>query len=107
MGYRYRLQWNRVPGRPDVAFPGRRKAILVHGCFWHRHEGCPRATTPKTRADFWEAKFQANIARDTRDDAALKDIGWTTLVIWECELSDIVSVRHSLLEFLGPARRPA
>lgn len=62
-GYRYRLQWKSAPGRPDVAFPGRRKAIFVHGCFWHQHEGCRIATMPKTRTDFWRAKFDRNRAR--------------------------------------------
>ncbi len=62
MGYRYRLHYQRVPGRPDIAFPGRRKVIWVHGCFWHRHPGCPKATLPKSRQEFWIPKLAANLS---------------------------------------------
>jgi DNA mismatch endonuclease (patch repair protein) len=88
MGYRFRLHYRELPGTPDVVFPGLRKAIFVHGCFWHRHPGCRRASTPKTRGDFWQSKFAANQARDARKIAELEALGWTTIVVWECEIRD-------------------
>lgn len=103
-GYRYRLQWKAAPGRPDVAFPGRRKAILVHGCFWHHHEGCRIATMPKTRTDFWKAKFDRNRARDARDLARAVEAGREVLVVWERETKDSVEVGRRLAEFIGPVR---
>lgn len=95
LGYRYRLQYRRVPGTPDVAFPGRRKVIWVHGCFWHRHPGCKRATVPKSRQDYWLPKLEANRQRDLAVQAEAERLGWTTLVVWECELlrSDELSKR--------------
>ncbi|WP_084623426.1 very short patch repair endonuclease [Acidisphaera rubrifaciens] len=87
MGYRYRLHAATLPGRPDIVFPGRRKIIDVRGCFWHRHPGCPRATTPVARRDFWEDKFRATVTRDERNLAALRRSGWQVLVVWECELA--------------------
>ena len=88
LGYRYRLQAKELPGRPDIVFRPRRKAIFVHGCFWHRHEGCRYASTPKTRTEFWEEKFRQNIERDDRNEKALSKLGWKTLIIWECQLKN-------------------
>ena len=85
MGYRYRLHARDLPGRPDLVFRPRRKAIFVHGCFWHRHEGCSRNTMPATRQDFWRRKLNGNAQRDRRNEAALREAGWRVLVIWECE----------------------
>lgn len=81
----YRLQWKKAPGRPDIAFPGRKIAIFVNGCFWHR---CPHCapSTPKRNTEFWEAKFRRNVERDTQALADLEDMGWTAITIWECEL---------------------
>lgn len=81
----YRLQWSKVPGRPDIAFPGRKIAIFVNGCFWHR---CPHCSpsVPKRNVEFWEAKFARNVARDAKAQAELAEAGWTSIVIWECEL---------------------
>ncbi|RKH36679.1 very short patch repair endonuclease [Corallococcus sicarius] len=89
LGHRYRLQYGKVPGRPDLAFPGRRKAIFVHGCFWHRHPdpACPLARLPKSRLDFWLPKLEANRARDLAKRAQLEQLGWSVLEIWECELA--------------------
>jgi DNA mismatch endonuclease (patch repair protein) len=88
LGYRYRLNYKKLPGRPDLALPGRRKAILVHGCFWHRHPapGCPLARLPKSRLDFWLPKLESNRSRDLEKERQLQELGYTTLVIWECEL---------------------
>ena len=81
----YRLQWKKAPGRPDIAFPGRKVAIFVNGCFWHR---CPHCSpsVPKRNVEFWEAKFARNVARDAKAQAELAKAGWTSIVIWECEL---------------------
>ena len=106
LGYRFRVQLKGVPGRPDLAFTRRRKIIQVHGCFWHAHEGCPSCRTPKTRTDFWAAKFAKNRERDQRLDAAARDAGWDSLTVWECELKDPGPVRKRLVNFLGPPRTP-
>lgn len=87
-GHRYRLQARDLPGRPDIVFRGDRLAIFVHGCFWHRHEGCPHCRTPKSRIDFWQDKFSANVARDEAATARLVGQGWTVETIWECEARD-------------------
>lgn len=81
----YRLQWKKAPGRPDIAFPGRKVAIFVNGCFWHRCPHC-NPSTPKRNTEFWEAKFRRNVERDARAIAELEEMGWTPITIWECEL---------------------
>lgn len=86
-GLRFKLHEKRLPGSPDLAFPELKVALFVHGCFWHRHADCRFATTPKTRADFWQQKFAANVARDRRSLDALASRGWTSIVVWECELT--------------------
>jgi DNA mismatch endonuclease, patch repair protein len=83
---RVRLQDKRLPGTPDIVIAPERIAIFVHGCFWHRHEGCRYATTPKSNASFWREKFAANVRRDARDVELLHSIGWRVLIAWECEL---------------------
>jgi DNA mismatch endonuclease, patch repair protein len=103
LGYRFRIQMKGVPGRPDVAFPARRKAILVHGCFWHQHPGCRHAGLPATRAEFWKAKFERNRERDERLLLAANDLGWQTLVVWECE-TEADDLSQRLRGFLGPPR---
>lgn len=85
-GFRYRLHSKKVPGRPDLALPKYRAVVFVHGCFWHRHEGCRYASTPATREEFWQAKFDANIARDSAVRGALLAAGWRVATIWECAL---------------------
>lgn len=104
MGYRYRLHVRGLPGRPDIAFPGRRKAVLVHGCFWHRHPGCRYAYTPKSRTEFWQRKFDQNVERDARNTRALAERGWKALVVWECEVRDVQPLRDRLRSFLGLVR---
>ncbi len=93
LGYRYRLHSRDVPGRPDIVLKPVKKAIFVHGCFWHRHSGCPRTRTPKSRVRFWTRKFEENVARDKSARARLLRAGWKVLVIWEC-----VSEKPELLE---------
>ncbi|WP_294197304.1 very short patch repair endonuclease [uncultured Sphingomonas sp.] len=88
MGLRFRLHRRDLPGRPDLVFPRHRLAIFVHGCFWHRHEGCAKASTPKTRPQFWDAKFAANLRRDREVERQLIEGGWRVGTIWECETKD-------------------
>ncbi|PQZ47253.1 very short patch repair endonuclease [Ochrobactrum sp. MYb15] len=83
-GFRFRIHSSKVPGRPDIVLPKHRAVIFVHGCFWHRHEGCRYATSPKTRHEFWQAKFEANIARDTAVRTALLNDAWRVATVWEC-----------------------
>jgi len=85
-GLRFRLHRRDLPGRPDIVLPSRRLAIFVHGCFWHRHEGCRFATTPATNAEFWQRKFASNTIRDAANVAALEALGWRVFVAWECEV---------------------
>ncbi len=85
MGLRYRLHRRDLPGKPDIVFGPRRMVLFVHGCFWHRHRGCRLASMPSANAAFWQAKFDANTARDRRNTAALKRERWRVAVIWECE----------------------
>lgn len=100
MGYRFRLHRRDLPGRPDLVFPRLRKVVFVHGCFWHQHPGCRYAYQPKSRVEFWKAKFAANVKRDQLVLAALNDLGWDALVVWECETSDINSLEWELAVFL-------
>ncbi|WP_315727629.1 very short patch repair endonuclease [Bradyrhizobium sp. SZCCHNS2015] len=100
LGYRFRLHRRDLPGSPDIVFISRRKIILVHGCFWHRHTGCPKSTTPKTRREFWQAKFKTNRRRDKAVIERLIDLGWKVLVIWECEVKDLNSLKKRLRRFL-------
>lgn len=84
-GLRFRLHRRDLPGKPDIIFPRYKVALFVHGCFWHRHPGCKKASSPKTRQEFWTQKFEKNIARDQRNVRDLENAGWSTLVVWECE----------------------
>lgn len=83
---RYRLHAKGLPGRPDIVFPRYRAALFVHGCFWHRHEGCRYATTPATRTEFWTEKFKANVDRDRRNQLELAEAGWCVGIVWECSI---------------------
>lgn len=85
-GFRFRLHAKNVQGRPDIVLPKHRAVIFVHGCFWHRHEGCRYTTTPSTRPEFWQAKFGANVARDSAVRATLLKSGWRVATVWECAL---------------------
>ncbi len=98
MGYRFRLHRKDLPGSPDIVLPKYKTVIFVHGCFWHRHENCKYATTPKTRKEFWEKKFRENINRDNLNQANLLLKGWKIIIIWECQLKgDIKKLIRDLL----------
>jgi len=100
MGHRFRLHRKDLPGKPDVVFVSRRKAIFVHGCFWHRHECRYGSVIPATNADFWHTKRSSNVERDRQNQQALKAAGWKTLTIWECGVRDEDKLRKVLTEFL-------
>jgi DNA mismatch endonuclease (patch repair protein) len=86
MGYRYRLHRTDLPGKPDIVLPKYKKIILIHGCFWHGHEGCKRSKLPDTNRDFWRKKISKNMERDRYVIEELKRLGWSVLTIWNCEI---------------------
>lgn len=98
-GFRYRLHSKNVPGRPDLVFPKHHAIVFVHGCFWHRHEGCRYTITPSTRPEFWQAKFGANVIRDAAIRDQLKKTGWRVATVWECSLrkSELLTATVELL----------
>ena len=88
LGYRFRLHRKDLPGSPDIVLPGRKTVIFVHGCFWHRHEGCPKTTMPATNRERWEIKFKKNTERDQCSQDALRQMGWRVVIVWECEVNN-------------------
>lgn len=94
LGLRFRLHRSDLPGRPDLVFPGRGMVIFVHGCFWHRHRGCRKASVPSTRHHFWMDKFQRNVSRDAQSARALRRLGWSVATIWECQTKDAVKLEN-------------
>jgi DNA mismatch endonuclease (patch repair protein) len=104
LGYRYRLHARNLPGKPDLVFPSRRRILFVHGCYWHRHPRCPRAFSPASRVDFWERKFEATRARDSRVICELENCGWRVMVVWECEIRKLDELAERMIDFLGPPR---
>lgn len=102
MGYRYRLHRHDLPGRPDMVFPGRRKVIFVHGCFWHQHVNCKRAHRPRSNLAYWGPKLRRNRERDATNRTRLAGLGWQVHVIWECEVQRSDALVQRLREFLGP-----
>lgn len=102
-GFRFRLHVKNLPGHPDIVFPKYKTVIEVRGCFWHRHPGCRKATIPASNCIFWQDKLQQNVARDAKNDSALKALGWQIIVVWECQLRnnelllqlpDLISLRN-------------
>jgi DNA mismatch endonuclease (patch repair protein) len=102
-GYRYRLHIAKLPGTPDMVFASRKKVVLIHGCFWHRHS-CPLAAMPKTRPEFWMRKFEGNVNRDKRARRALSRLGWKALVVWECQTTHEHLLSRRLQRFLDEKR---
>jgi DNA mismatch endonuclease (patch repair protein) len=100
LGYRFRINRRDLPGTPDIVFPGRRKVIMVHGCFWHQHEGCRLANQPRTRTEYWLPKLARNVERDLRVETLLRELGWGVLIIWECEINDLEALTQRLRDFL-------
>jgi DNA mismatch endonuclease (patch repair protein) len=104
LGARFRLHGGDLPGRPDLVFRARRKAVFVHGCFWHGHACRRGARAPKANAAYWQAKIARNRARDAAVLDALRDRGWSALVVWECETRDAAALSRTLEAFLFPER---
>lgn len=104
MGFRYRLHRKDLPGKPDLVFGSRRKAIFVHGCFWHQHDDptCKIVHVPKSRLDYWQPKLERNQTRDLNCRIELERAGWKVLVVWECETRDAVKLADKLGQFLNP-----
>lgn len=101
-GYRYRIHRKDLPGKPDLVFPQRHKAIFVHGCFWHGH-GCKIGRLPKSRPEFWVPKIARNRERDDYNLSVLATMGWKVLTIWQCHTKDLAALSEILVEFLGPS----
>ena len=100
LGLRFRLHRRDLPGSPDIVLPKFRTVVFVHGCFWHRHPDCRYATTPKSRQEYWLPKFEANVERDARKEAQLRELSWRVLVMWECETKSLEALEARLrLEF--------
>ena len=96
----YRLQRRDIPGQPDIAYVGAKRAIFVHGCFWHGHDCARGGRSPKTNADYWQAKLARNTARDALALQSLESLGWLALVVWECELKDREALARKLRAFV-------
>jgi DNA mismatch endonuclease (patch repair protein) len=107
LGLRFQLHRKDLPGTPDLVFPKLKIVVFVNGCFWHRHRGCKRARTPKTRVDYWDAKLQRNVDRDRRVRSKLRSLGWKSIVIWECETSNLEGLRETLRSRVIKARNAA
>lgn len=103
IGFRYRLHVKTLPGTPDLVFPARKAVIFMHGCFWHRHQGCRLARMPKSRIAFWREKLEANRRRDGENVSRLSELGWRVLVIWECQMQekDLNEVSNVVRRFLA------
>jgi DNA mismatch endonuclease (patch repair protein) len=100
LGLRFRLHRAQLPGTPDIVLPKFRVALFVHGCFWHRHTDCSKATTPKTRTDFWQMKFRQNAERDRRNEQRLVALGWRPITVWECETRNLEELGARLILLL-------
>jgi DNA mismatch endonuclease (patch repair protein) len=101
LGYRFRLHRKDLPGTPDVVLPRHRAIVLVHGCFWHGHENCKRATVAVNNAETWRAKIEGNQKRDRRNLSELRELGWEVLIVWECEVRDSIGLTDRLRSFLS------
>jgi DNA mismatch endonuclease, patch repair protein len=100
LGYRFRLHSKTLPGKPDLVFPGRKKIIFVHGCFWHSHSGCPKGKPPKSNLDFWLNKLEANKRRDAQARRSLRSQGWQVLTVWQCQLKHMELLADRIVAFL-------
>ena len=105
LGFRFRLYRKDLPGTPDIVFPKYRAVLFVHGCFWHRHKDCPRASTPSSNQDYWLPKFQRTIKRDRRNQDELHRRGWNVIVAWECELKSMEALGARLARAIKDEQR--
>ncbi len=104
MGFRFRLHRKDLPGKPDIVLPKYKTVIFVHGCFWHRHSGCKRATTPSTNTEYWEEKFRKNVERDEKNRVELEALGWQVMVVWECEIKNAETREKTLNRIFSELR---
>lgn len=100
LGLRFRLHRTDLPGKPDLVFPKCKTVVFVNGCFWHQHLGCPKASIPKSNVDFWRNKFSRNIARDQCNYSKLEELGWSVVVVWQCEVKTIEDAKNILRQRL-------
>ena len=100
LGFRFRLHGKFLPGKPDLVFASKRKVVFVHGCFWHSHAHCKRARTPSSNREYWESKLARNRKRDSQNRRAITNLGWSSLVIWECQTNHPEALAGLLLDFL-------
>lgn len=100
LGYRYRLHARELPGKPDIVFRSRRKAIFVHGCFWHQHAACREGRVPASNRQYWLGKLACNTTRDREHLAALTAQGWDVCVVWECQLREVKLLEERIQAFL-------
>ena len=96
LGLRFRIHRGDLPGTPDLVFPRHHTVLFVHGCFWHRHPACKKATTPKSHVEFWQHKFQRNVQRDFLVRHRLEELGWKVQIIWECETKSFANLSECL-----------
>lgn len=104
LGFRFRLHGRKLPGKPDIVLPKYRIALFVHGCFWHRHEACKIATTPKSNTEFWLNKFKRNVTRDASNVLALEEDGWNVIIAWECDLNTSLKVQLKAAQLAAEIR---
>ncbi len=104
LGFRFRLHRRDLPGKPDIVLRKYSTVVFVHGCFWHRHPGCPRTTIPATRQDYWLPKFEKTVDRDRRNLRKLHQLGWNVVVVWECELRNDEELRDKLKKAITKKR---
>ena len=100
LGYRYRLHVQELPGKPDIVFSRKKCVIFVHGCFWHQHR-CAAAVRPESRREYWDAKLDGNARRDKRNRRLLRSLGWSSMIVWECQLKRPLAVEQRLINFLN------
>jgi DNA mismatch endonuclease (patch repair protein) len=101
LGYRFRLHRRDLPGKPDIVLPKYKKAIFVHGCFWHGHKICPRAARPTSNVEFWNKKLDSNLRRDAAVQEELIKLGWSFFIVWQCEMRDLAELTEKLKGFLS------
>jgi DNA mismatch endonuclease, patch repair protein len=103
LGFRHRLHGKKLPGKPDLVYPGRKKVIFVHGCYWHQHTdpNCKISHRPKSNLSYWSPKLERNVSRDAKNQAKLREMGWDYLIIWECQVKDTQKVSDRMTAFLN------
>lgn len=101
LGFRFRLHYKKLPGKPDLAFPGKKKVIFVNGCFWHGHENCSKGNLPKSNLELWDSKIARNKERDAENAILIKNAEWKILIVWQCELKNFDVLTAKILSFLS------